>query len=152
MDPEIIRKDLAALGTLGARVKRFVDQHLAHSADTPAATIPTYADLRSSLKGLDDLLRRYYLLIDGGGLVGSTPTMQYNFRLPLIVPWAPDDRLLQHLRRTDPQWLADDVERTARDAAAAGIVLTTEQLSAVLAALDGLRAEIRRDRGEPSAS
>jgi hypothetical protein len=151
VDPEIIRKDLAELGTIGARVKRFVDQHLAHSADDPQATIPTYADLRSSLKGLDDLLRRYYLLIDGGGLVSSTPTMQYNFRLPLIVPWAPNDRFLQHLRRTDPQWRADDVEHTARDAVASGGVLTTEQVNALLAVLDALRAEVRRDGVGPSA-
>ena len=141
VDPAIIRDDLARLGAIGARVKRYVDQHLAHSAENLTAPIPKYSDLRECLSGLDQLLRRYYLLVDGGGLTSSTPTMQYNFQLPLIVPWAPNDALLQYLRR-DGQLASTDVERAARNRLAAGQHATPAEQAALLATIDALRAEV----------
>jgi len=143
VDPKIVRDDLASLGTTAAKVKRYVDQHLAHSADDPEGSIPTYEDLRNCLAALDGLLRRYYMLINGGSLTASTPTKQFDFRRPLLVPWAPDDSFLRHLRTTEPALGDGDVESSVRSMLADGGPVGSDEVAALLALIEALRAELR---------
>lgn len=142
VDPEIVRRDLATLGNAATKVKSYVNQHLAHSADDPEGPIPTYSDLRDCLAVLDGLLRRYYLLVNGGGMVSSTPTKQFDFRRPLLVPWAPDDRFLSYLRSTKPALGNDDVEASVRSILAAGGPVGSEEVVALLALIEALRAQL----------
>lgn len=141
---DVIRTDLATLGSVAAKVSKYVNKHLAHAADDPTVSIPTYEDLRIALKTLDELLKRYYLLVDGGGLMSSTPTKQFNFLLPLIVPWVPDDRLLRHLRSEDPPFGGTNAERAVREALSAGEMPSTEMIDGLLAVIDRLRSELDR--------
>ena len=154
VDPEIVRKDLATLGNVAAKVKRYVNQNLAHLADEPdgPAGAPTFADIRKCLTELDRLLRRYRLLINGDSLMTSTPTKQFNFRLPLLVPWAPNDRALQYLRSTDPDMHGAAIEVLTRQCLAEGRHPTVEQVAGLLALIDALRAEAhgRGQSGRPS--
>jgi hypothetical protein len=141
---ETIRRDLATLGSVAAKVTRYVNKHLAHAADDPTVPIPTYEDLRAALKTLDELLRRYYLLVNGGGLTSSTPTKQFNFLLSLIVPWLPNDRILRHLRSEEPRIGGTDVERAVRESLAEGGVPSIDLIDGLLAVIDRLRSEIGR--------
>lgn len=142
VSPEVIRKDLATLGSVAAKVTRYVNKHLAHAADDSTGTIPTYQDLRTGLTTLDQLLKRYYLLVDGGGLMSSTPTKQFNFLLPLIVPWAPNDRMLRHLRTEEPRIGGTDLEASVRAALVAGGTPPVAMIDGLLAVIDRLRAEL----------
>lgn len=142
IDPDIIRRDLADLGNAVAVVKPFVNQHLAHLGENREGVTATYEDVELALLALDRLLRRYYLLVDGGGLVSTIPAKQYDFTRPLIVPWAPNDRLLRLLREKG-RVRTDDAESRVRDLLRGHAdSISVELAEGLLAKIDELRAEL----------
>jgi hypothetical protein len=62
-------------------VVRYANRFVAHAerpSDSPVDT--TYGDLDRAIELLGELLRKYYLLIDGRGLMSVTPVMQGDWR------------------------------------------------------------------------
>lgn len=78
----LLDRDRQRLLDTSRTVSRYADTVVAHSDRTPPAELPTYADFEASIDVLGDLLRRYHLLIDQGGLVSATPTIQGDWKGP----------------------------------------------------------------------
>lgn len=145
-DPALIRDDLAELGRIIKVVADYVNKHLAHRAARADVPIPTYDDLDRALDEFDRLLKRYYLLIDGSGLVSSTPVKQYDFLRPLLVAWKPDTRRLRVLLQHDREPVSlTSPEIEARAQLARRETPTSDVVEALLATIEALRAEQRRE-------
>ena len=142
----VIRKDCEELDLAVSTVRKYVNKVYAHAAnDYAKAPSVRFSDLREGLAVLERLLIRYCLLVDGSGLTSATPTKQYNFTLPLIVPWAPNDRILRRLRASSQ---TSDAADAARQAMQSGATPTVEMVDGLLALVDQLRAELLDDDGD----
>ncbi len=63
-DPDDVEADLRSLdaGNLW-RVRKYVDQYIAHIEETPVAAVPTFEDLHAAIDELGALLRKYMVLV-----------------------------------------------------------------------------------------
>jgi hypothetical protein len=70
LDPAIPKADAADLKTAAEKVKRYVDENVAHTARAPKepAVSLQLADVHEAVKTVDRLFRRYYGLLKCGGL------------------------------------------------------------------------------------
>lgn len=83
-----LKKDLSRLKRETARVKTFTDKWIAHlDLDRKKFKRPTYSNISATLKHLDELYCRYYLLLTRGGMTTCKPVLQYDWRTPLRYPW-----------------------------------------------------------------
>jgi hypothetical protein len=92
----VVTKDLDLLTATGAKVKRYVDERIAHlneaHADPPKLaklTVPTFDELDEAVTMLGTLLKRYYTLLRGGTLATAEPKPQYNWTGAFTVAWLP---------------------------------------------------------------
>ena len=141
IDAGIVAADLEKLDAATEKVKTFVDKHLAHSDDQATASL-TFQDLSDALGEVSELIRRYYLLVHGSSLLSTVPTKQYDWLRPLLVPWAPDDRMLRLLRAEDSPLGCSDIEVEVRQVLDDNETPTIEQTEGLLAVIDRLRAEL----------
>jgi hypothetical protein len=96
IEPGKVKDDLAVLMTAGAKVKRFVDERVAHlhrahtdPEEIAKLTAPTFNELDDALSMLGTLLQKYYLLLTGATLGSAEPFLQYNWTAPFTVAWLP---------------------------------------------------------------
>ena len=89
LDPVIPRSDAADLGKASETVKRYVDEHIAHTTASPKepAVALELADVHQAMETVDRLFRRYYSLLMCSGWVTTTPVEQRDFYAPFRVPW-----------------------------------------------------------------
>jgi len=89
LDPAIPKADAADLQTAAEKVKRYVDENVAHTARAPKE--PTLAlqlaDVHEAMETVDRLFRRYSGLLTCGGWMTTTPVEQDDFFAPFCVPW-----------------------------------------------------------------
>lgn len=100
VDPAVVRADVAKLKSVTGNVSKYVNKHVAHHSEQAPKQMPRYKDLTKSLNEISELLKRYYLLVKVATLVSTTPTRQENWKLPFLVPWAPNPQLLDAVRRS----------------------------------------------------
>lgn len=88
LSAKVLQADLAELDRLTEQVVRFANAQVAHSERSSCPVSVTYGEFHAALDHLSEMLKRYYLLIDQGGLVSTTPTIQDDwlrpFRRPLV--------------------------------------------------------------------
>jgi hypothetical protein len=89
LDPAIPKADAADLEKAAAEVKRYVDEHIAHTSAAPTepAVALALADLHEAMKTVDRLFRRYYGLFKCAGFTTTTPVEQDDFYAVFRVPW-----------------------------------------------------------------
>jgi hypothetical protein len=106
IDPAIIRRDRIELESLVARIKRFVDDHIAHRSATPAVP-PTFAALNAAIDATAKLVARYGLLLrQAPGMGKSHPILPKDWLEVFRVPWIdPRRERAQRVRRrrTEPR-------------------------------------------------
>lgn len=91
LDPAIPDADAADLTTAAEKVKRYVDENVAHTARAPkepAASLQL-ADVHEAMETVDRLFRRYYGLLMCAGWMTTTPVELDDFYAPFRVPWMP---------------------------------------------------------------
>jgi hypothetical protein len=90
LDQSILKADIADLTSAAAKVKDYVDDHVAHtsaaSAD-PKVTLQL-ADVHEAMKTVDRLFRRYHGLFTCSTFITTTPVEQDDFYAVFRVPWA----------------------------------------------------------------
>jgi hypothetical protein len=67
---------------------RYANASVAHAEREPEDVRVTYDDFHRAVDHLGEMLRRYYLLINQGGLVTATPTIQGDWKGPFRKPLA----------------------------------------------------------------
>ncbi len=82
-----VEQDLARLGSVTKKLTHVVNNQIAHLNQAPEGGEATFADVSAALKAYEDLVQRYFLLVDGAALTDATPTLQFDFLRPLQVPW-----------------------------------------------------------------
>lgn len=81
-------EDREALLAVTDDVVRFANATVAHAEREPTDVHVTYDDFHRAVEHLGEMLRRYYLLINQGGLATATPTVQGDWRGPFRRPLA----------------------------------------------------------------
>ncbi len=81
-------KDIKHLDKETQLIKNFRDQWVAH-LDVNQATkqLPTHNDVEEALEFLDEIFRRYYMLIDGAGIGTAKPALAFDWKESLTHPW-----------------------------------------------------------------
>lgn len=86
LDSEIVQADRMALKETVQQVARWADENVAHMGRRPSIDL-TFGDLHSAIEFVGDLLRKYYLLLEGNSLVTATPAIQGPWKAPFSRPW-----------------------------------------------------------------
>ena len=95
LDPAIPTKDLETLTTGAAKVKRYVDKHVAHAEPVSAHGTLTFGEIHAAIDVIGDLFKKYWNLLTAGSYVQLEPAIQHNWKAAFQVPWmradAPDE-------------------------------------------------------------
>jgi hypothetical protein len=82
--------DLLQLVSDSRTMKVYVDEHIAHHAATPTASLPTFADLHAAVDAIGSLFVKYATVLTASTYVTLEPAIQGDwtaiFRYPWIVP------------------------------------------------------------------
>lgn len=81
-----LHADRDQLLALTEAVSRYASATVAHLERQPNDATVTYAEFHRALDHLGEMLRRYYLLINQGGLASTTPTIQGDWKGPFRKP------------------------------------------------------------------
>jgi hypothetical protein len=89
LDPAIPSADAADLEKAAEKVKRYVDENVAHTSAAPKgpAISLELAEVHDAMETVDRLFRRYAGLLTCSGWVTTTPVEQDDFYAPFRVPW-----------------------------------------------------------------
>jgi hypothetical protein len=90
LDPAIPAADLAALQRGAASVKKYVDEHLAHSNKRPGAAIPTLNDVDAAVEAIGSTFQKYALLLTATDHSLKT-VLTHEWRTIFRQPWAKGD-------------------------------------------------------------
>ncbi len=103
IDADSVRQDLEAVLDRSERLRKYVDRHIAHQdhRGVQEGEVPTTGDAWEVLEEIGALYQKYYLLLTGNSLMNTVPHIQENWKLPFLVPWAPNDGLLDFIRRRE---------------------------------------------------
>jgi hypothetical protein len=83
-----LKADLNKLKKYTVLVKNFTDKWIAHlDLNRRSVRIPTYEEIGDTLKSVDKLYCKYYLLLTHAGLSTANPSIQFDWRKPLRHPW-----------------------------------------------------------------
>lgn len=77
-----LQQDRDELEVMTENVVRYANALVAHVERNPEDVHVTYDDFNRAIDHLGEMLRHYYLLIDQGGLLGATPTIQGDWKGP----------------------------------------------------------------------
>lgn len=99
-DPAIADADLVKLRSAVARVKGFVDEHVAHQAEEATKDIPTFREIHEALDSVGEIFRRYHSLLTAAEMPFLVPYPQPGWHLALSVPWVRPGSQAPKLRGT----------------------------------------------------
>jgi hypothetical protein len=88
-DPVIANNDLARLHDAVTKVKKYVDQHLAHRDQDPTKDIPTFRDIHDAVDEVGGAFRTYNMLLTGADMPSLVPEPELDWYVPFTVPWLP---------------------------------------------------------------
>jgi hypothetical protein len=87
-DPAVIAKEISDVKKQTERLKRFVDEHIAHTAIQQAQNLPKFQDLDDAIAVLEIMVLRYRHLFLGVVMPsGLLPTWQYDWKEIFRYPW-----------------------------------------------------------------
>jgi len=87
LDPAIPEADLDALSTGAAKVKRYVDKHVAHAEPVSAEVTLTLGEVHDAIDVIGHLFKKYYNLLTAGSYVELEPAIQDDWKAVFRVPW-----------------------------------------------------------------
>lgn len=83
-----LQDDRNELEAMTDKVVRYANAMVAHVERNPEDVEVTYDDFNNAIDHLGEMLRRYFLLIDQGGLLSANPTIQGAWKGPFRRPLA----------------------------------------------------------------
>jgi hypothetical protein len=92
-DPAVAREDLEKLRAISGRVRKYVNQHVAHAQRTRSADIPTYGDVHAVLDHLLELVHKYTLLLRHSDRVQGAPIIQEPWMRIFTQAWIQPEEL-----------------------------------------------------------
>ena len=86
---EEINKDITALtkDIVCKKILDFRNQYIAHSDKDKIMVLPTYDDLFKTFKVIEEIAKKYNLLLRATNILDLTPTIQGNWEEALTIPW-----------------------------------------------------------------
>jgi len=87
LDPSIPAADLHRLTSGAAKVKRYVDQHVAHADAVPATVTLTLDEVHDAIDLIGDLFKKYSNLLTASSYVFLEPAIQHNWKAVFREPW-----------------------------------------------------------------
>jgi hypothetical protein len=85
----IIRRDRRRLIRAGLQIRKFRHKHIAHRADRSLRRLPTFQELNHCVDLLEQLLKKYTLLIEAIAMMDVLPTWQYDWKKVFRIHWIP---------------------------------------------------------------
>jgi hypothetical protein len=105
---DLVDKQLADLEAAAGAIEHYVDRRITHYDKRDLARpVPSFKDLEDALRALETLVIFYWTVLKGSGLVGLTPTIQYDWQDVFEFAWierreaddaGPNDQLERDLR------------------------------------------------------
>jgi AbiU2 len=80
-------ENLKRFKELAAKCEEYADRLIAHRDRRGISRVPTYKELDEALTCVNDLLKKYFLLIRGNTLKTVTPGFQKNWKVIFEQPW-----------------------------------------------------------------
>lgn len=88
LGPAAIRRDLKRLEDASDRIRRFVNKRVAHFTTSGSIRrLPKLNELDGTLDVIDEVFRKYDLLLTARGSTSSHATRQYDWKQVLWEPW-----------------------------------------------------------------
>lgn len=87
LDIAVIKKDRNWLEKQCRRVMKYRHKMVAHRTTMELSV--SNADIDKALDAIEDILKKYYLILTGRGLVGAEPAIQFDWTEPFNVAWLP---------------------------------------------------------------
>ncbi len=81
------------------KIKGYRDQYIAHLDQNPQS-VPTYGDLRASFNVIDEIVKKYNLLLTANAM-SLTPVMQGNWHEVFTIPWLAPGQTLPSNKTSD---------------------------------------------------
>ena len=81
------KEDLAVLRRDAAKIKIYVDEHVAHDAADPMADLPTFEDLNLAIDAIGSIFKKYANVLTAGTYVTLEPAIQENWKAVFERPW-----------------------------------------------------------------
>ncbi len=91
IDVALVRADVATLNAAGRAVENFVNETVAHAAETPQHEVPTFMTLNAAIDTIGELARKYASLLKAEMLVQLEPVIQYDWKAPFRQAWIAGD-------------------------------------------------------------
>lgn len=83
-----LNKDIKRLDKETKLIKDFRNKWVAHlDVNRAIKQLPTHNDVEKALEFLDEIFCRYYMLIDGAGIVTAKPALAFDWKESLTHPW-----------------------------------------------------------------
>jgi hypothetical protein len=89
VDRALIQADLSRLQAKAGVVKKYANKAIAHVDQRGPTTVPKFSDIDECLDLLEELVKKYYLILRAVGLVSVLPTWQYDWKAIFREPWMP---------------------------------------------------------------
>jgi len=87
IDATIIRRQRRELINSQKKLRTFVNRNVAHKSRYKMRRLPTYAEMDVCVDLLEDLAKKFTLLLEQKGLTDVVPVIQYDWKAPFRVPW-----------------------------------------------------------------
>ena len=85
----MIDAEVAELDRTCRPLKNYVDEHLAHVAQSPSCSIPKFSELHDGLACVERVLLKYGPLVDGRPFLFLYPMHDHDWRAVFRVAWLP---------------------------------------------------------------
>jgi len=89
VDPKQVTTELAKLTQLGASCKLYADKCIAHRDKKPPAQLPTFPDIDNCIGYMEELVKRYLVLLRYTDQTSLLPTWLYDWKDIFRKPWIP---------------------------------------------------------------
>ena len=88
LDSKRIDQDLKQLDRMADQIKHYTNRRIAHYDERGLRQdLPTFDDLTKCLKGLDELVKKYRLVLEAVSMSSLLPTFQFDWKEVFYFPW-----------------------------------------------------------------
>jgi len=87
IDVAVVRADRNKLEKKCRAVIRYANKLVAHR--TTAQVPLTFKQIHEAMDAIEEVLKKYYVILTGGALVGAEPAIQFAWRKAFRIPWDP---------------------------------------------------------------
>ena len=91
VDPSFVEADIVALKSKAKNLERYATKLVAHLDKKGPTTIPTFHDLEECVDFMEELLKKYLLLLRADCYTQILPTWQYDWQAIFREPWIPPE-------------------------------------------------------------